>query len=100
MFANIMVTTLCGKDLGTIRRRCHGRRISWNSALQIAEQVIEGLEALHDLGWLHRDIKPGNLVTINDKIIIIDFGLARRYIDTKDGSLREARKHPGFRGTY
>ena len=46
-------------------------------ALDIAQQVAKGLEAAHEKGVVHRDIKPGN-VMLDDKghVTVMDFGLA------------------------
>ncbi len=43
----------------------------------IAAQALEGLAAAHEVGVLHRDLKPGNLlVGEGDAVRIVDFGLA------------------------
>ncbi|MGQ0735620.1 MAG: protein kinase domain-containing protein [Acidobacteriota bacterium] len=45
--------------------------------LQIIRQILRGLRAAHDLGIVHRDIKPGNILVNKDGVAFItDFGLA------------------------
>lgn len=49
-----------------------------DEALDILEQAAHGLAAIHEMGLVHRDIKPGNLlVTQNNKVKITDFGIAK-----------------------
>ena len=45
--------------------------------LDIAKQIGQGLEAAHEKGIVHRDIKPGNVI-VDDKghVTVMDFGLA------------------------
>lgn len=48
------------------------------SCKTILKQVVEGLSAIHYKGIVHRDLKPSNiLLTSQDQVKIIDFGLAR-----------------------
>jgi Zn-finger nucleic acid-binding protein/predicted Ser/Thr protein kinase len=50
------------------------------AALDIAMQVLETLEALHQAGVLHRDLKPSNvLVTPSGEAYLIDLGSARAW---------------------
>src|SRR5262245_53666134 len=48
-------------------------------AVDFAIQIGRGCAVAHDNGIIHRDLKPENLfVTADDRIKILDFGLARR----------------------
>jgi len=50
--------------------------------LAILEESAYGLEAAHEQGIIHRDIKPGNiLLSNNGQVKIADFGLARQSSD-------------------
>src|SRR6201997_2584938 len=47
-------------------------------AVRIVEQVASALKAAHQVGLVHRDVKPSNiLVTDEDFAYLIDFGIAR-----------------------
>lgn len=47
------------------------------SALWVARQAVAALQALHDAGWVHADIKSENLFVAPDgHVTVIDFGLA------------------------
>ena len=53
-------------------------RLSVKEAVSIAIQVAMGLEAAHNNGIIHRDIKPQNIMISRDgKVKVTDFGIAK-----------------------
>ncbi|MGD8240737.1 MAG: serine/threonine-protein kinase [Armatimonadota bacterium] len=53
-------------------------RLPWRKAVEIVEQVAEGLAAAAEQGIIHRDIKPENvLIDPEGRIRIADLGLAK-----------------------
>ena len=64
-------------------------------AVRIVEQIAQALHAAHEIGLVHRDVKPSNiLVADNDFAYLIDLGIARAAGET--GSRTPAqRSGPG-----
>src|SRR2546421_127918 len=58
--------------------RIAGGRLGAEHTLEVLEQAGRALQAAHQQGLVHRDIKPGNiLVTGNGTVKITDFGIAK-----------------------
>jgi tRNA A-37 threonylcarbamoyl transferase component Bud32/CheY-like chemotaxis protein len=63
---------------GDLRSRMR-ERLAPREALGYVRQMAGALGALHQIGVLHRDVKPGNLLLREDgSVAFIDFGLARQ----------------------
>ncbi|MBL8231862.1 MAG: serine/threonine-protein kinase [Bryobacterales bacterium] len=63
------------------------------AVLPLLQQVAAGLDALHQKGVIHRDLKPGNIMLLASdsgpaRAVISDFGLARAFDeDSREGPL-------------
>ncbi|EJD76684.1 serine/threonine protein kinase [Loa loa] len=69
----------------------------------LEQKGIAGLRDIHSIGYIHRDIKPHNLCfglseVSKHRLVIIDYGLARRF-RYPNGRVRPLRRECGFRGT-
>jgi len=64
--------------------------------------MIQRIEFIHKRNFIHRDIKPDNfLMGVShhvDKVYLIDFGLAKKYID-KDGKHIPYKENKSLTGT-
>ncbi|XP_076892968.1 serine/threonine-protein kinase D6PK-like [Bidens hawaiensis] len=68
-----------GGDLHTLRQRQPGRHFSEHAARFYAAEVLLGLEYLHMLGVVYRDLKPENVLVRDDgHIMLSDFDLSLR----------------------
>jgi serine/threonine protein kinase len=54
------------------------RPTPWPKVVELAVGIARGLAAAHEVGVLHRDIKPGNLMLSEaGEVVLLDFGLAK-----------------------
>jgi serine/threonine protein kinase len=77
---HIVSEFLVGKTLHRFieEKKEKGRRVTELEAREIINPILEGLDALHKNGIIHRDIDPSNIFICEDGTIkIMDFGIAK-----------------------
>jgi serine/threonine protein kinase len=62
------------------RARAEGRLADVRSIAATMQKIARGLQKAHELGLVHRDLKPDNIMIDADgEPVVMDFGLARRF---------------------
>jgi len=72
----IVMRYIDGKSLDQILKE--RGRIPWGEAVGIIRQIANALDFAHSKGFIHRDIKPGNIIiSPSDGAVLTDFGLVK-----------------------
>ncbi|VDN95537.1 unnamed protein product [Brugia pahangi] len=79
-----LIMTLLSKSLCELRKHCPNQRFTLSTSVKLCFQCLEGIEDLHNVGFIHRDIKPSNFAmgrkpSVMRTVFMLDFGLARQY---------------------
>ncbi|HMB57871.1 MAG TPA: serine/threonine-protein kinase [Arenimonas sp.] len=63
---------------GTLKERITEGGLSVGEILDIASDIAQGLDFAHQKGFVHRDVKPGNvLFRLDGRVVLADFGIAK-----------------------
>ena len=79
-----LIIQLYGLSLESIKKKIN-KEYDLFSIKNITINILKLLEFIHECGFLHRDIKPDNILLSKDykKIFLIDYGLSKDYIEKK-----------------
>ena len=73
---------LLGPSIENLKDFCENK-FSLKTALNIGLQILNVLKEIHKCGYIHRDVKPDNLVVglgkMSNKVFFVDFGMSTPY---------------------
>ena len=76
-----------GMDLGAMVDKHGGPGLPIDQVVEYGRQACEALQYVHDQRIVHRDVKPQNLISGTDGIVLVDFGVARELGASESGTV-------------
>ena len=70
-------------------RLSRDRQLPEESLQRLLDEVLSGLAVIHEAGYVHRDIKPGNLMLREEdgSAVVLDFGAARQAVGQRSKAI-------------
>lgn len=101
---NILVIDLLGPSLEDLFDWC-GRKFSTKTVAQVAKQMIQRIQSIHENHLIYRDVKPDNFLIgkpdtpQSNLVYVVDFGMAKQYRDPKTHTHISYREKKALSGT-
>lgn len=100
---NIAIMEYLGPTLEELFEFCN-HKFSLKTTLMIGIQILNRIEKIHNLGIIHRDIKPDNFLIgvgkMKSRIYLIDLGLSKPYINKLTNEHIEYKNNASFTGSF
>lgn len=92
----IILTLIQGQDLSAYTKK-RGGKLPVAEVLSMFQNIFDTLAELHSMGFIHRDISPGNLMRSEDNLLyLIDFGAAASFDGKEEFQSRQVFRHKGL----
>jgi casein kinase 1, alpha len=99
---NALAMELLGPSLEDLFNFC-SRRFTLKTVLLLADQMLQRVEFVHSRNFIHRDIKPDNFLMgigrLCNQLLIVDFGLSKRFRNPTTKKHIEFRSDKNLTGT-
>jgi serine/threonine protein kinase len=100
---NIAIMEYLGPTLEELFEFCNNK-FSLKTTLMIGIQILNRIEKIHNIGILHRDIKPDNFLigtgNMKNKIYLIDLGLSKKFLNTITNTHIDYKTNTSFTGSF
>lgn len=81
-----------GPKLRSLMAKCPNGNFSPQTSFKLIYQLVERLRRLHELGYVHNDVKMENILVGHDDtdvVYLIDFGLTYTYLNENGGHIKK-----------
>src|SRR5690606_30492113 len=74
--------------------------LTFEEKITLIKKICEVIEYCHNRGVIHRDIKPDNIILMNNSYedpVILEFGISSNFAESDDDSFAPDGQHVGYR---